>query len=108
MGRILSIQGETETILDPVEDLDQLIEHRMGVDARDLFREILRDKDDEIAAMKRECEEQVRDDPQVYQDIIDTGRANLDYLMGRIRTSGMMDKDELLRELKNIYWDMGY
>ena len=52
MGRILSIQGETETILDPVEDLD--------------------------------------------------------YLMGRIRTSGMMDKDELLRELKNIYWDMGY
>lgn len=108
MGRILSIQGETETILDPVEDLDQLIEHRMGVDARDLFREILQDKDDEIAAMKRECEEQDRDDPQVYQDIIDTGRANLDYLMGRIRTSGMIDKDELLRELKNIYWDMGY
>lgn len=108
MGRILSIQGETETILDPVEDLDQLIEHRMGVDARDLFRKILRDKDDEIAAMKRKCEEQGRDDPQVYQDIIDTGRANLDYLMGRIRTSGMMDKDELLRELKYIYWDMGY
>lgn len=61
MGRILSIQGETETIPDPVEDLDQLIEHRMGVDARDLFREILQDKDDEIAAMKRECEEQDRE-----------------------------------------------
>ena len=52
--------------------------------------------------------EQNEEDAAKYQDIIDSGRANLDYLIDEIENDDCPDRDYLLRKLRNIHWDMGY
>lgn len=107
MGRVVDIKGCKETVLDQEKDLGILIDQYMGSDARDLYRDVLKAHEVEISNMKYE-NEQNADDAEKYQDIVDTARANLDHLIDDIEADDCPNREDLLRRLRNIHWDMGY
>lgn len=107
MGRIVNIKGCKETVLDRKKDLGILIDQYMGSDARDLYRDVLKDYEEEVSNLKYEYEQNA-DDAEKYQGILDNARGNLDYLIGAIENDDCPNRDDLLRRLRDIHWDMGY
>lgn len=104
MGQILSIHGVCETVLDPDEDLEQLIEKYIGVDARDLFRDI-RERDRNAVLLASEDAQDQECEVTKLENRIDDARWSLSRLMEDIDD---MDKTDILKKLKNIHWELGY
>ena len=104
MGQILSIHGVCETVLDPDEDLEQLIEKYIGVDARDLFRDI-RERDRNAVLLASEDAQDQDCEVTKLENRIDDARWSLSRLMEDIDD---MDKTDILKKLKNIHWELGY
>ncbi len=102
MGLILSINGICETVLDPEEDLDQLIEKYIGIDARNLFRDI-RERDRNAVLLARE-EAQDHECVTELENRIEDARWSLSRLLENIED---MDKTDIRKKLKNIHWELG-
>ncbi len=104
MGQILSIHGICETVLDPDEDLELLIEKYIGVDARDLFRDI-RERDRNAVLLAREDTQDQECEVTKLENRIDDARWSLDRLIEKVED---MDKTDIRKQLENIFWELGW
>ena len=104
MGQILSIHGVCETVLDPEEDLERLIEKYIGIDARDLFRDI-RERDRNAVLLAREDVQDRECEVTELENRIDDARYLLDRLEEQI--DDLNNKEDIKKKLKNIYWALG-
>ena len=107
MGQTLSVNGMIETVLDKENDLRNLIQCHMGYDTREVYDEVIETYENKMYLMKEDFEEN-RDEAEKYQDIIDDGRHNISNLIEYIETEENPDKKEILRRLKNIWFDLSY
>lgn len=104
MGMILSINGINEIVLDPEEDLEQLIEKYIGIDARDLFRDI-RERDRNSVLLAREDVQDQECEVTKLENRIDDARYLLDLLEEQIDD---LDKEDIKKKLEKIYWALGW
>lgn len=104
MGLILSINGVCETVLDPDEDLEQLIEKYIGIDARNLFRDV-RERDRNAVLLAREDAQDQECEVTKLENRIEDARWSLSRLMEDIED---MDKTDIRKKLENIHWELGW
>lgn len=104
MGLILNIHGVCETVLDPDEDLEQLIEQYIGIDARDLFRDV-RERDRNAVLLAREDGQDLECEVTKLENRIEDARWSLSRLMEDIED---MDKTDIRKKLENIHWELGW
>lgn len=108
MGRILSVREKLEIIFDPESDLGDLIERYIGNDAREMYDEIIEEYNSRIELI----EEDIKDksfDASVRADTIDNARYDIGRVLDDLNDEDhLIDKKELIRNLRNIHWELSY
>jgi len=104
MGLVLSIHGVCETVLDPDEDLELLIEKYISVDARNMYRDV-RERDRNAVLLAREDAQDQEYEVTKLENRIEDARWSLSRLMEDIDD---MDKTDIRKKLENIHWELGW
>ena len=105
MGCIVNIKGCKETVLDREKDLEDLIGSYIGIDARDMYHEILQKYKDRLE-IKTEDDAEKEDRISRLENTIDEGRYNIFHILDDL--TGEVDLPDLRRRLKNIAWELDY
>ena len=105
MGQTLSVCGVVETILDPEEDLADLIGKYIGIEARDMYLEILEGYRDQLCLVREDLGEKEKEASQM-EDSIDDARYEIRQLLEDLETE--VDLGDLKRRIDNIYWELNY
>ena len=105
MGCIVNIKGCKETVLDREKDLEDLIGSYLGIDARDMYHEILQGYKDRLE-IKTEDDVEKEDRINRLENTIDEGRYNIFQILDDLTEE--VDLPDLRRRLKNIAWELDY
>ena len=103
MGCILNIKGCKETVLDREKDLGDLIGSYLGIDACDMYREILQGYKDRLE-IKTEDDAEKEDRINRLENTIDEGRYNIFKILDDLPEE--VDLQDLRRRLRNIAWEL--
>ena len=105
MGCVFDVQGAREIILDPVEDLKDLIGKYVGTDARELYAEIIQNYEDQLAIRQEDYYEKSQLVDEM-EGTIDDCRYEIGMVLEDLKEE--VDLAEVRRRLENVYWDLGY
>ncbi len=105
MGCIVNIKGCMETVLDRERDLEDLIGSYIGIDARDMYHEILQGYKDQLE-IKTEDAAESEDRVNRLENTIEEGRYNIFQILDDL--NGEVDLADFRRRLKNIAWELDY
>ena len=105
MGCIVNIKGCKETVLDREKDLEDLIGSYIGIDARDMYHEILQGYKDRLE-IKTEDDAEKESRINDLESTMDECRFNIFQILDDL--TGKVDLPDLRRRLKNIAWELDY
>lgn len=105
MGCIVNIKGCKETVLDREKDLEDLIGSYIGIDARDMYHEILQEYKDRLEIKTEDVAESEHRVNRL-ENTIDEGRYNIFRILDDLTEE--VDLPDLRRRLKNIAWELDY
>jgi len=105
MGCVFNVEGTREIILDPVDDLKDLIEKYIGTEARDLYAEIIQNYEDQLKIRQEDLDDEVREADHL-KWTIEEARFNVGQVLDDLQEE--VDLADVRRRLKNIHWELSY